>query len=211
MAATLASYRCVPGGRIDLDQIGFPDGALLDKVLRAGADGPPRDVLGGCIGVAGQASDDLVARIASFLDAHHVVSLATSGPEGAHAANLFFACDGLALIWVSDPGSRHSSHIALDARVAATIAPDYCDFPEIKGLQLSGCARPISDDAECARARDLMQARYAFLRTALAAGSPLRAAYERARFYRLDPTRIVLIDNSRGFGSKEVLDLGERA
>ena len=151
-------------------------------------------------------SDELAARIASFLDAHHVMALATSGPDGAHAANLFFARDGLAPIWLSDPASRHSTHIALSPRVAATIAPDFSDFPEIKGLQLSGWARLVRD-GEQARARDLMQARYPFLRTAFAPGSPLQAAYARARFYRLEPARIALIDNSRGFGSKEVLDL----
>jgi hypothetical protein len=28
-------------------------------------------------------------------------------------------------------------------------------------------------------------------------------------FYRLEPTRLVLIDNCRGFGHKETLELGE--
>ncbi|MCC6779049.1 MAG: pyridoxamine 5'-phosphate oxidase family protein [Hyphomicrobiales bacterium] len=154
-----------------------------------------------------QSKDDLNERVALFLDGHHVMSLATVGPDGVHAANLFFACDGLGLIWVSDPSSRHSSHIALAPQVAATIAPDYCDFPEIKGIQLSGRARLIVDAAERERARDLMQVRYPFLRTAMEPGSPLRAAYERAQFYRLDPERIVLIDNSRGFGAKEMLAL----
>jgi len=47
-------------------------------------------------------NSDLTARITAFLDAHHVMSLATVGGDGPHAANLFYARDGYALIWVSD-------------------------------------------------------------------------------------------------------------
>lgn len=151
-----------------------------------------------------QLSDDLAARIASFFDAHHVMSLATLGPDGPHAANLFYARDGLALIWVSDPASRHSVHLEARPGVAATIAPDYRDFPDIKGLQLSGQAHRVREQR---RAREFMQVRFPFLRTASEPGSPLREAYDRAQFYRLEPAHIVLIDNARGFGSKEVLDL----
>jgi hypothetical protein len=35
----------------------------------------------------------------------------------------------------------------------------------------------------------------------------LRDTYERAQIYRLDVVRFVLIDNSRGFGHKDVLEL----
>jgi hypothetical protein len=39
------------------------------------------------------------------------------------------------------------------------------------------------------------------------ASSAMREAYARMEFYRLEPTRMVLIDNSRGFGHKETLEL----
>ena len=39
----------------------------------------------------------------------------------------------------------------------------------------------------------------------------LREAYQRVEFYRLVPTRLVLIDNSRGFGHKDTLELGENS
>src|SRR5262245_25687970 len=66
--------------------------------------------------------DDRAQRFLAFLDAHHVMSLATAGADGPHAANLFYARDGFALIWVSDPTSRHSLHVEGGARVAATVA-----------------------------------------------------------------------------------------
>lgn len=46
---------------------------------------------------------NLNQEIQSFLAAYHVMSLATCGVAGAHATNLFYACDGLALVWVSEP------------------------------------------------------------------------------------------------------------
>jgi uncharacterized protein len=152
-------------------------------------------------------SDETAIRVAVFLDAHHVMSLATAGPGGPHATNVFYARDGFTLVWVSDPKSRHSAELAANGRVAATVAPDYVDFSDIRGVQIAGHAQVISAATESAQARALLEARYPALRQ-LACGSPtLREAYARAEFYRLEPTRITLIDNSRGFGHKDALEL----
>ncbi len=151
-------------------------------------------------------ADDLAGRIAAFLDTHHVMSLATLGSHGPHAASLFYARDGLTLFWVSDPASRHSVELAADARVAATIARDYADYATIQGLQISGRARALVADAERAGARKILETRYPFLRQLLDAD--VRDRYARAQIYRLDVARFVLIDNTRGFGHKDVLELG---
>lgn len=151
---------------------------------------------------------DLAGRIVSFLTAYHVMSLATAGSAGIHAANLFYACDGLALVWVSDSDARHSRAIAADPRVAATIAPDYVDFPVIRGLQIAGMARRVTEP-EQQRCLGLLEARYPFLRELAHLPEDLRAAYARAAVYRLQPARIVLIDNTKGFGHKETLELSE--
>jgi nitroimidazol reductase NimA-like FMN-containing flavoprotein (pyridoxamine 5'-phosphate oxidase superfamily) len=60
-------------------------------------------------------SADTAVRIATFLDANHVMSLATCGAEGPHAASVFYVRDGLALLWVSDPESRHSAQLEANA------------------------------------------------------------------------------------------------
>lgn len=149
---------------------------------------------------------DLAARIESFLDAHHVMTLATVGDAGAHAASLMYAHSSFTLFWTSDPGARHSIHLEREARVTATIAPDYADFRVIRGLQVAGRARRL-DGAEAEAARAALVARYAFL-AELASGPPkLRTAFEHAGFYALEPERITLIDNTRGFGHKETLAL----
>jgi uncharacterized protein len=145
--------------------------------------------------------ESLISRVAEFLDAHHVMSLATVGEDGPHAANLFYARDGCALIWISDPASRHSRHIEERADVAATIARDCCDFTDVQGLQVRGSASRIGP-RESNRARASLGARYPFLQR-LSEGT-LRDAYERAQLYRLEPAWMVFIENQSGFGSKTV-------
>ena len=151
---------------------------------------------------------DLTDRFAAFLDAHHVFSLATAGLQGPHAANLFYARDGLALLWVSDPSSRHSAELEINEQVAATIAADYAEYNQIRGLQISGRAHRITDMAERTRARVLLETRYSFLKLSAESSSTVRAIYDQSQIYRLDPARMVLIDNRRSFGHKDILELG---
>jgi uncharacterized protein YhbP (UPF0306 family) len=147
----------------------------------------------------------LVDRIAEFLDAHHVMSLATCGPHGPHAANVFYARDGLSLLWVSDRQSTHSTNIGINPQVSATVAPDYRDFDEICGVQIFGNAHPFSEAAACCSARALLARRYPILQHP--PDPMIEQAYSSADLYQLVPNRIVLIDNRRGFGHKETLDL----
>jgi uncharacterized protein YhbP (UPF0306 family) len=150
---------------------------------------------------------DLGQRISSFLAAHHVVSLATFGSSGPHATSLFYACDGLALVWVSEPDTQHSREIEADHRVAATVAPDYSDFTAIRGVQIAGAAHRVVAADERMRHLAKLESRYPFLGQLAAGPLKLRQAYARTAVYRLQPARIVLIDNTKGFGHKETLEI----
>jgi uncharacterized protein YhbP (UPF0306 family) len=150
---------------------------------------------------------ELDRQISAFLAAHHVMSLATFGSSGPHATSLFYACDGLALVWVSEPDTQHSREIEADSRVAATVAPDYSDFAAIRGVQIAGAARRIVVADERMRHLAQLEARYPFLGQLAAGPLKMRQAYARTAVYRLQPARIVLIDNSKGFGHKETLEL----
>lgn len=151
--------------------------------------------------------DVLRAEIEVFLAAHHTVSLATVDDRGAaHAANLLYACDGLTIYWMSDKESRHSRHIERRPFVTATIAPDYDDFRSIRGLQIFGTARRLSGTQSLGTAGRMI-ARYGFLAELANGPAALRAAFEKAGFYSLTPSRITFIDNTRGFGHKDTLEL----
>jgi uncharacterized protein YhbP (UPF0306 family) len=152
-------------------------------------------------------TQDLSGRITAFLDLYHVMSLATCGPDGAHAASVFYVRDGLSLCWVSDAETRHSHDLEANPRVAATVAPDYTDFAAIRGVQMHGHARRVTDTIHRAGVLFLMVRRYPFLGRIADAPAALRAAYERIQVYQLTPADIVLIDNTKGFGHKETLAL----
>ncbi|MBK5961401.1 hypothetical protein CCR97_24810 [Rhodoplanes elegans] len=152
-------------------------------------------------------SASLSARLAAFLEMHHVMSLATAGPAGPHAASLFYACDGPALVWVSEEGARHSRDLAANPAAAVTVAPDTANFAAVRGVQMHGRAVRVDDPQEAARLRGLLAARYPFLQRLDALPEKLRSAVARVAVYRLDPDAAVLIDNSKGFGHKETLVL----
>ena len=108
---------------------------------------------------------------------------------------------------MSDPDTRHSRDIAADPRVAATVAPDYSDFADIRGVQVAGVAQPIVPMQERKQHLALLEARYPFLGELAKGPTKLCEAYARTTVYRLRPARIVLIDNSKGFGHKETLEI----
>jgi uncharacterized protein len=149
----------------------------------------------------------LEKRIAEFLAAHHVLTLATGEGGAVHAASLMYALDGFSLIWMSDPKSRHSQELARNSRVAATIAPDYTDFAEIRGLQIAGTAVRLTTAGDIVYGTALMLSRYGFLRALATGPESLRTAFNRGGFYRLQPETITLIDNTVSFGHKETLTL----
>jgi uncharacterized protein YhbP (UPF0306 family) len=155
----------------------------------------------------GDIGTDLRRRMGTFLSEWHVMSLATADRDGPYAANLFYASDGFALLWVSAPDARHSRAIAISPRVAATIAPDYSDFAIIKGLQIEGAARQVTNTEERQTNLAILEARYPFLARRGGLPATVRDAYAHAAIYRLEPSRIVLIDNLRGFGHRDVLEL----
>lgn len=152
-------------------------------------------------------TSELADRIVRFLEAHHVMSLATVGSLGPHAANLFYVRDGFGVVWVSDPNSRHSRDLETDARVSATVAPDTSDYARVRGAQIHGVARRVTDSDERRRLLALLVQRYSFLAKPKDASEKMAAAFDSAAVYRLEPARIVLVDNSLGFGHKDTLVL----
>jgi uncharacterized protein len=149
------------------------------------------------------------ARALAYVQAHHVVTLATHGAGGAWAAAVFYANEGFTLYWLSAPASRHSVNLARTPRIAASIQEDYSDWPDIKGLQLEGDACEIGGD-EAQRARELYGARYAVVRNLARAPASIVAAMAKVRWYRFVPERVYFIDNSVAFGHREeILNPGQ--
>jgi uncharacterized protein YhbP (UPF0306 family) len=147
--------------------------------------------------------DDATARALAYLDGHHVMTLATHGPQGLWAAAVFYASDGWRLFFLSAAHTRHAKNIASSPRVAATIQEDYEDWQAIQGIQLEGTARLLAGRERLA-AIALYAAKFQFLTNPTVA---VEAALRRVSWYSLEPERLFFVDNSRGFGQRDEIEL----
>lgn len=140
--------------------------------------------------------------VADYLAAHHVMTLATHGPDGPWAAAVFYVNDGCSLIFLSSPNTRHCSNLALDARCAATIQEDCSDWTQIKGIQLEGRVIELQGDEE-KRAQALYGKKFSVIGPLAKVPPAIVKALAKVRWYRLVPERFHFIDNSKGFGHRD--------
>jgi hypothetical protein len=141
-------------------------------------------------------------RALDYLAAHHVMTLATQGPEGLWAAAVFYANDGFNLYFVSSPASRHSRNLAAQFEVAATVHEDYHDWREIKGIQLEGTVEQVSE-AEEASVQELYGEKFSLAADPASAPAPIAAAFAKVRWYKLAAARVYFVDNLAGFGHRD--------
>jgi uncharacterized protein YhbP (UPF0306 family) len=148
----------------------------------------------------------LIDRVQHHLQAHHVATLATSGPQGVWAAAVFYVHDGWDLYFLSSPASQHCANLAHSAQVAVTIQADYADWPGIQGVQMEGQVDELSGQAE-QRARQLYGQKFAVVGKLAQAPAAIIKAMAKVHWYRITPQRLLYIDNSLGFGHREEVDL----
>jgi hypothetical protein len=135
-------------------------------------------------------TDELVARAVEFLNRHHCMSLATSGPEGPWAATVFYVNDGFDIYFVTRPNTRHVRNLEGSPRVAATINDDSADWQGIAGIQLEGTARLETDEERRRRALQAFRLRYAFTDVLWIQDPTCRQC-----LYRLEPSRVLFRDH----------------
>ncbi|CAG1005021.1 hypothetical protein BURK2_03347 [Burkholderiales bacterium] len=141
-------------------------------------------------------------RILTFLAEHHVMTLATVGPDGPWAAAVFYAAEDLSLYFLSAPSTRHAQHLAAHPHVAVTIQRDYDDWPGIRGLQLVGEVRLV-ESRDQARVRALYQRRFPLIGGGAGVPRKILEALDKIRWYEFRPCDIHLIDNRLGFAHRE--------
>ncbi len=157
-------------------------------------------------------ADEQREAIQQMLEAHNTISLATSRDGKPWAASVFFASDkNLNLFFVSDDHTHHARDIGNGSAVVATANVDCAQWSDVKGLQISGFAEPITG-----------MERVGALQHYLLKFPDVKALFETPRgkdeetiarrlksatLYRVKPRWIRLIDNSQWFGYKLELDL----
>jgi uncharacterized protein len=137
-----------------------------------------------------------------YLDAHHVMTLATSGTDGVWAAPVFYAHRGFDLYFLSAGHTRHVRHLEEHPYAAAAIHEQESDWTAIRGIQLEGA---VTELAGARRAAAI--ARYVARFPYVASDPGLAAASARMSWYELRPERLYFIDNSQGLGHRDAVRL----
>lgn len=130
------------------------------------------------------------ARIVKFIRCHHVLTLGTVAEGGPWCANIFYAyvAERNAFVYTTDPQTRHGREAMENPGVSASIVLETRIVGRVRGLQITGQARPASDYDGWARTAYLKRFPYA------AAAKP--------DLWILEPHYMKFTDNTLGFGKK---------
>ncbi len=150
--------------------------------------------------------------IRQMLEAHNTITLATSSEGRPWAASLFFASDKrLNLYFVSDYRTRHARHIQESSTAVATVNADCAGWGDVRGLQIEGRVAVVSGLKRADALRHYLT-KFHDVRALFEAPKgedeeTIAARLKAANMYRLAPSFIRLIDNSRWFGFKQEFEL----
>lgn len=148
-------------------------------------------------------NNDVRSYALSYLHDHQVLTLATNGADGPWAAAVFYVNKEFSLYFLSAGHTRHAQNFSETRQVAAAIHEDYDDWPSIKGIQLEGPVEQLSG-TERQYAISLYQEKYPFIKGAI---SQLKMSLAKVNWYRLVPSRLYFIDNSKGLGHRDLVDM----
>ncbi|MEA1891593.1 MAG: pyridoxamine 5'-phosphate oxidase family protein [Campylobacterota bacterium] len=93
--------------------------------------------------------DKNLKRIDSFLEKHHVMSLATSDEESLHVCNLFYVFDiqNHSFIVASGDETTHVRHILKNPDVAGSVVLETKTVGKIQGVQFNAAATSLKSSA----------------------------------------------------------------
>ena len=149
-----------------------------------------------------------------YLKAHNVMTIASCHENIPWAAAVFYASDGFDLYFLSNPKSRHGSNMSANRQVSAAIHEDYRNWREIRGIQLEGRAERLTSLKQQGQFWKVYESKFPFVKEFFqpsSVRSMLSAKVTGIRLYRIVPSEVYYIDNSKGFGHRERLELGAPA
>ena len=157
-----------------------------------------------------RANEKLRRQILEYLETHNTMTIASCRQNVPWAAAVFYASDGFDLYFFSDPHSRHGRNMAANASVSAAIHEDYRDWKSIRGIQLEGRAERLRSLKLQARFWTAYRKKFSFVDEFFRPGLLREAVQPKLagiRLYRIVPQAIWYLDNSRGFGHRQLLNV----
>jgi len=150
--------------------------------------------------------------IRHFIQSHFTLTLATADGDQPWATALYYVSDAdLNLYFISDPATRHVRDGLRIGTVAVAIHGAHQFWATIRGIQMQGRLEVIAP-ADRPRVESLYFRRFSdvgmLVRTpADATQTRIAEKFCSSVFYRITPQRLRFIDNTRGFGKPEEIDL----
>lgn len=145
-------------------------------------------------------SEALRGEILAILQEGRDLTLATLRPDGApQATTVSYASQGLTIFFGCSSNSQKAHNLARDDRVSLTIDLPYADWTQIRGLSLSGRARPVKD------AQALDQVGQRFLAKFPEAAQYVAGNEALIALYQITPELISVLDYRKGFGHTELV------
>lgn len=142
--------------------------------------------------------------VLEYLQAHNVLCLATTRDNQSWVAPVFYALWRDSFVFLSAPHTRHSRNIQVNPLVSASIQEDYKNWQDIKGIQLEGKVSQVDTQYRQAVIDCYSQK---FPVTGADAPAQIAAAIDKIDWYQLLPETMYFIDNARGLGHRDEVDL----
>jgi len=156
---------------------------------------------------------ELEGIVKRYMDSFAAMTLACSLDNKPWAAAVYYARQGLDLIFFSSPTSRHSTIFSQNPRAAATIHGDYREWREIKGLQMEGRIESVTTAQAKARAISTYLKRHPFVSEFFSEPLSISAEVAKKMFkvqlYLFRPDTILYLDNAIRFGTRWQLEVRE--
>lgn len=125
-------------------------------------------------------------KIESFIEKHHVLSLATSDGDELSVCSLFYAYDNLTFVVASSDETTHIKHIKKNEKIAGNILLETKEVGKIQGLQFRGRFRALEDGS----LKKLYFKRFPY------------ALVMNPKLWEIEVDYFKLTDNRLGFGKK---------
>jgi hypothetical protein len=143
-----------------------------------------------------------------FLAAQTTLTLGTINSDGSpYLSDLFYAHDSaLVFYFLSDPHTRHAQNLTRTPQVSVTVHQTVKDWQTIRGVQIIGEARRVTEATDRQHGFEIYVAKFPFVRKWLPSVERLGQAHPLfgvIELYKITPRWLRWIDNTQGFGHKE--------
>ncbi len=139
------------------------------------------------------------------------MALATAREDVAWAAPVYYVFFKSAFYFLSDPESRHIREALQSRQASSAVYAPASTWKEIRGLQMTGCIRPVGVGREALQALHAYLKKYPFTKEFFDKNAPLdlEGFGERfgVRLYKFIPALVYYLDNQIRFAFREEVKL----